>query len=213
MLFIFALSLLSDRDRWFRSADCWNRDSDILYPGNYNSPWNCILDSHLAGDPAGHFTAQLPLPALLLVMLLSLLLSLLLLLFEHLETPAVVPSLQSGRCCRLRRYLHIVEFVICDSFLVNHIHYFSVSTQILLLWSATAGPSKNTALFIRLIWPKFIFPISHETPLLPLIYSVQVWPCPQVPWAGQYSRWESRVLCHGKYLSQCYHPMGWIQRN
>lgn len=133
VLFIFALSLLSDGDRWFRSADCWNRDSDILYPGNYNSPWNCILDSHLAGDPAGHFTAQLPLSALLLVMLLSLLLSLLLLLFEHLETPAVVPRLKSGRCCRLRRYLHIVEFVICDSFLANHIHYFSFSTQSLPL--------------------------------------------------------------------------------
>lgn len=122
VLFIVALSLLSDGDRWFRSADGWNCDSDILYTGNYNSPWNCILDSHLAGDPAGHFTAQLPLPALLLVMLQSLLLSLLLLVFEHLGSPAVAPSLQSRRCRLGRRYLHVVDFVICNSFLVNHRH-------------------------------------------------------------------------------------------
>lgn len=98
VLFILSFSLLSDGDRWFWPADRWDRDSDILHLGNYDPPWNCILGSHLAGDPAGHFTAQLPLPAVLLVMLQSLLLSLLLLLFEHLETPAVDRSLQCARC-------------------------------------------------------------------------------------------------------------------
>lgn len=74
VLVILAFSLLSHRDCWFRPADCWDRDSGVLHPGNYDSPWNCILGSHLAGDPAGHFTTQLPLPALLLVTLQSLLL-------------------------------------------------------------------------------------------------------------------------------------------
>lgn len=117
ILFILVFSLLSDGDRWFWPADRWDRDSDVFYPGNYDPPWNCILGSHLAGDPAGHFTAQLPLPAVLLVRLQSLLLSLLLLLFEHLETPAVVPNLQCTRCCSLgRRYLRIVDFGIFNSF-------------------------------------------------------------------------------------------------
>lgn len=117
VLFMLAFSLLSDRDCWFWPADRWDCDSDILHPGNYDSPWNCVPDSHLAGNPAGHFTAQLPFPALLLVKLQSLLLSLLPLLFKHLETQAVVPSLQCARCCRLgRKYLHIVDFGICNSF-------------------------------------------------------------------------------------------------
>lgn len=117
VLFILAFSLLSDGDRWFWPADYWDCDSDILHPGNYDSPWNRVLGSHLAGDPAGHFAAQLPLPALLLVTLQSLLLSLLLLLFEQLETPAVVPSLLCARCCRSgRRYLYIVDLGILNSF-------------------------------------------------------------------------------------------------
>lgn len=93
VLFILAFSLLSDRDRWFFPADHWDRDTNIFHPGNYDSPWHCLLASHLAGDPAGHFTAQLPFPGLLLVTLQSLLLLLLLLLPEHLETPTVVQSL------------------------------------------------------------------------------------------------------------------------
>lgn len=117
VLFILAFSLISDRDCWFWPADCWDCDSDILHAGNYDSPWNCILGSHLARDPAGHFTAQFPLPAVLLVMLQSLLLSLLLLLFKHLESLAVVWSLQCARCCRLgRRCLHIVDSGIFTSF-------------------------------------------------------------------------------------------------
>lgn len=79
VLFILAFYLLSYRDCWFWPADRWDCDTDVLHLGNYDSPWNCLLDSYLAGDPAGHFTAQLPFPALLLVTLQLLLLLLLLL--------------------------------------------------------------------------------------------------------------------------------------
>ena len=192
-LFILAFSLLSDRDRWFWPADHWDRDSDILHPGNYDSPWNCVLGSHLAGDPAGHFTAQLPLPALLLVTLQSLLLSLLLLLFEHLETPAVVPSLQCARRCRLgRRFWHIVDFGIfisffselqaCVNFLFLPRIYLSHQPQLALHRTLLCSCLAWGWLFIWWTWPKSAFPVSHGTPPLPpIMYSVQSWTCPTGP--------------------------------
>lgn len=192
VLFILAFSLLSHRDCWFGPADRWDRDSDVLHPGNYDSPWNRILGSHLARDPAGHFTAQLPLPALLLVTLQSLLLSLLLLLFEHLETPAVVPSLQCAICCRLdRRYLHIVDFwfLILFSKLRTFITFLflpraclSCQPQLPLHRTLFCSCSAQGLLFIWLTWPKSAFPISHGTPPSSLItYLVQVWTCPTGP--------------------------------
>lgn len=109
VLFILAFYLLSDRDCWFWSADRWDCDTDILHLGNYDSPWNCLLGSHLARDPAGHFTAQLPFPTLLLVTLQSLIL--LLLLLEHLETTAAAQNLECARCKLGRRscmYIHVL---------------------------------------------------------------------------------------------------------
>lgn len=59
---------LSDRNRGFEAEeDCGNRDSDVLHSGNHNSPGNRLLHPQLAGHPAGHHAAQLPLPPLLLV--------------------------------------------------------------------------------------------------------------------------------------------------
>lgn len=212
VLVILAFSLLSHRDCWFRPADCWDRDSGVLHPGNYDSPWNCILGSHLAGDPAGHFTTQLPLPALLLVTLQSLLLSLLLLLFEHLETSAVVPSFQCARCCRLERgYLHIVDFgfLILFSKLQTFITFLflprvclSCQPQMPLHRTLLCSCSAHGLLFIQLTWPKSAFPISHGTPLSSLItYLVQVWTCPTVPMCQtvQLMRKQSTVL----WWNQC----------
>lgn len=58
----------SDRDSRFKTKeDCGNRDPDVLHAWNNPPPWDCLLYAQLAGHPARHLTAQLPLPPLLLV--------------------------------------------------------------------------------------------------------------------------------------------------
>ncbi|XP_042696968.2 solute carrier family 22 member 3 isoform X2 [Chrysemys picta bellii] len=57
-----------DRNSWLRSAkDCWNCDTDVLHPWNNDSSWDCLPDSHVAGDSAGHNTPQFSFPAVLLI--------------------------------------------------------------------------------------------------------------------------------------------------
>lgn len=65
----FCLFSFSDRNSGFKAKeDCGNSDSNVLHPWDHNSPWNRLLYSQLARNPASHNAAQLSLPPLLLVM-------------------------------------------------------------------------------------------------------------------------------------------------
>lgn len=66
--FCLSFCQFSNRAGWFRSpTDRWNCNTDVLHSRSCDSSWNCLCDSHMAGDSTSYHTSQLSFPVILLV--------------------------------------------------------------------------------------------------------------------------------------------------